>query len=397
MVRYSPAREMVLADWASEVQRSTIQDLLAVTAQPDILSFALGLPAPELFPTEIYARAAMQVLASEPRALQYGPPWQPLKAHIVALMAQRNVICREEQVFLTTGAQQGMSLLARLLLNPRGTVLLEETVYSGIQQAIEPFQPTLITVPTDPETGMDVNAIASLLERQAPPAFIYAITDGHNPLGTCMSLEKRRRLVELARHYHVPIIEDDAYGLLWYDQVALPPMRALEDDWVFYLGSFSKILAPALRVGWIIAPEILLPQLSALKEASDIDTATFSQRTIAAYLATGHLSNHLTQLRQAYGIRRDNMLRALRSYFPGETKWHRPSSGMFVWVELPRQVDTTQVLKAAVERERVAFLPGHAFDVDGSCRSTHCMRLNFSHCRAERIEEGIARLARVLE
>ena len=396
-MRYTPAaKEMVLADWAHEARRSTIQDMLAVTAQPDILSFALGLPAPELFPTETYTQVAMQVLASESRALQYGPPWQPLKAHIVALMAQRNVICREEQVFLTTGAQQGMSLLARLLLNPLGTVLLEETIYSGIQQAIEPFQPTLLTVPTDRETGMDVDAVASLLERQAPPAFIYAISDGHNPLGTCMSLEKRRRLVELARHYHVPIIEDDAYGLLWYDQVAIPPMRALEEGWVFYLGSFSKILAPALRVGWIIAPEALLPKLSALKEASDIDTATFSQRTIAAYLAAGHLPNHLTELRQAYSTRRDSMLSALRSYFPRETKWHRPSSGMFVWVELPHEVDTAEILKVAVERERVAFLPGHAFDVDGSRRAAHCMRLNFSNCRAERIEEGIARLARVL-
>src|SRR5437899_5840967 len=148
--------EMRLADWAPKVRRSTIQEMLAVTAQPDILSFALGLPAPELFPIDVYAQVAAQVLASEPCALQYGPPCQPLKAHIVALMARRGVVCREEQVFLTTGAQQGMSLLVRLLLNSKGTVLLEETIYSGIQQAVEPFQPTLLTVPTDPQTGMDV-------------------------------------------------------------------------------------------------------------------------------------------------------------------------------------------------------------------------------------------------
>lgn len=397
MTQHTPATtEMMLADWAHETRQSTIQDMLAVTAQPGILSFALGLPAPELFPTETFAKVAMQVLASEPRALQYGPPWQALKTHIVALMAQRGVVCREEQVFLTTGAQQGMSLLARLLLNSRGPVLLEETIYSGLQQAVEPLQPTLLTVPTDSETGMDVDAVASLLEHQAPPAFIYAISDGHNPRGVSMSLEKRHSLVELARHYHVPIIEDDAYGLLWYDKVAIPPMRALEEDWVFYLGSFSKILAPALRVGWIIAPKTLLPKLSALKEASDIDTATFTQRTIAAYLATGHLSGHLMKLRQAYGTRRDVMLHALHSYFPQEARWHKPSSGVFIWVELPPEVDTGEVLKVAVERERVAFLPGHAFGVGGSRHAAHCMRLNFSNCNIERIEDGIARLARIL-
>src|SRR5436305_818207 len=178
--------ETILADWAGEIQRSTIQDVLVATAQPGILSFALGLPAPELFPTEAYTQVATQVLSSEPRALQYGPPWQPLKAHIVALMAQRGVLCREEQVFLTTGAQQGMSLLARLLLNPGAPVLLEETIYSGIQQAIEPFQPTLLTVPADPQTGIDVDAVATLLEHQKAPRFMYAISDGHNPLGVSM-------------------------------------------------------------------------------------------------------------------------------------------------------------------------------------------------------------------
>jgi 2-aminoadipate transaminase len=388
--------ETMLADWARAIQRSTIQDMLVATAQPGILSFALGLPAPELFPTEAYTQVATQVLSSEPRALQYGLPWQPLKAYIVALMAQRGVLCREEQVFLTTGAQQGMSLLAHLFLNPRAPVLLEETIYSGIQQAIEPFQPTLLTVPTDPHTGMDVEAVATLLEHQRAPRFIYAISDGHNPLGVSMSLEKRRRLVELARDYYVPIIEDDAYGLLWYDNVAIPPLRALEAEWVFYLGSFSKILAPALRVGWIIAPEPLIPKLSALKEARDIDTATFSQRTIAAYLAADHLPRHLEKLRQAYGARRNAMLHALRSHFPQQASWHKPGSGMFIWVELSRKVDTGEVLKVAVEKEHVAFMPGYAFGVGGSRRTAHCMRLNFSNCSVERIEEGIARLARVL-
>lgn len=388
--------EMALASWTREIRRSAIQEMLVVGSQPGILSFALGLPAPELFPTEAINKAAAWVLANEPRALQYGPPWKPLKTCIVKMMAERGVVCREEQVFLTTGSQQGMNLLARLFLDPKGPVLLEETIYSGFQQAVEPFQPTLLKVPTDLETGMDVDAVAALLERHGPPAFIYAISEGHNPLSVSMSAEKRRFLVELARYYRTPIIEDDAYGFLCYDNIVEKPMRALDDEWVIYLGSFSKILAPSLRVGWMIVPEALTSKLSALKEGSDIDTATFSQGTIAAYISTGQLPDHLAKVRQVYSARRNAMSRALHKHFPTGTRWHEPTSGMFIWVELAEGVDTGEVLMRAVEKERVAFVPGHAFGVGGSRKAAHCMRLNFSNCSIENIEEGIARLARVL-
>src|SRR5438876_2694463 len=248
---------VTLAGWAQAAHQSTIQQLLAVATQPGILSFALGLPAAELFPSAAYGRAAAHVLATQPHALQYGMPCEPLKHTIVQLMARRGVVCRPEQIFLTNGAQQGMSLLSRLLLDSHALVLVEETVYSGILQAIEPLQPKLLTVPVDPETGMDLDAVEAYVGSKHRPAFIYAISDGHNPLGVSLSLEKRRRLVELARRYGVPILEDDAYGFLCYDGESLPPLRALESDWVFYIGSFSKILAPALRTGWLIVPESL--------------------------------------------------------------------------------------------------------------------------------------------
>jgi 2-aminoadipate transaminase len=263
-------------------------------------------------------------------------------------------------------------------------------------QAIEPCQPIILTVPTSAETGMDVDSVAALLQRQPPPAFIYAISDGHNPLGISLSQEKRQQLVELARRYHVPIIEDDAYGLLWYDHVATPPMRALDEDWVCYLGSFSKILAPALRVGWLLVPESLMASLAILKEASDINTATLTQRAIAAYLEMDHLTHHLVQLRQTYQARRDTMVRMLRSFFPPGTRWYTPNNGMFIWVELPMDVDTAVLLKTAIEKEGIAFLPGHAFGINGDRSAAHCMRLNFSHCSVVEIEEGIKRLARLL-
>ncbi len=308
-------QEMLLADWAHSVQPSRIQQLLAIATQPNILSFALGLPAAELFPIQAYQEAAIKILQTDTYALQYAMPLQTLKRYIVDIMAQRGVICSEEQVFLTTGAQQGMNLLARLLLNSGGSFLLEEYIYSGIIQATEPLRPGLLTVPTDPSTGMDIEAVAAHLEKGQRPAFIYAISDGHNPMGISMSREKRQRLVALAQAYHVPIIEDDAYGLLEYDEQPVPPLRAFEDESVIYIGSFSKILAPALRTGWMIVPERLVPTLSALKEGSDINTATFSQRSIAAYLEMGQFASHLAMLRNVYRKRRDTMIEAIQKHF----------------------------------------------------------------------------------
>ncbi len=389
-------KNVQFASWAREIQPTAIQQMLAVATQPEILSFALGLPSAELFPAADYAEAVAHVLATDPRSLQYGPPSQSLKRHIVTLMAHRGVFCREEQIFLTTGAQQGMSFIARLLLDIRGSVLLEENIYSGIVQAVEPLQPKILTVSTDLETGIDVEAVASILAGKDRPAFIYVISDGHNPFGVSMSLEKRYRLAELARSYQVPILEDDAYGLLWYGERCLPPIFALDQEWVFYLGSFSKVLAPALRIGWLIVPETMILALSSLKEGSDINTATFAQRTASAYLDGGTFSAHLANLRQEYRHRRDSMIQALQTHFPQGTRWHRPDSGMFLWIEMPREIDMDEVLMTALSQEKVAFLPGSAFQVNVNPQAARGMRLNFSNCSVERIEDGIARLARIL-
>lgn len=388
-------KEIQLADWTRIMQRSVLREMLAVVSRPGILSFAGGLPAPELFPTKEFAEAAAKVLREDPCALQYGPPFQPLKRHIVGLMKRRGVECREEQIFLTTGAQQGLDVLARLLLNPGGQVIMEEVVYTGVQQVVAPFQPEILTVPTDLDTGMDVDAVERLLREGAQPAFIYAISDAHNPLGVSLSMEKRHQLIALARRYGVPIIEDDPYGFLCYGSAAEPPMRALDEQWVFYLGSFSKILAPALRIGWIVAPEALIPKLTVIKEASDLETSAFMQRSIAAYLDAGHLPHHLAQLCEAYGERRDTMLRALRAHFPAHARWTEPTGGMFIWVELPESVDTRNLLHRAIEEEQVAFIPGHAFSVAGD-HASYCLRLNFSNAPPAQIEEGIARLGRAI-
>ena len=386
-----------LAPWARELNHSALQDMLVAGSRPGILSLALGLPAAELFPVGPYSEAVKHVLSTDPRALQYGPPFEPLKKHIVKLMARRGVQCREEQIFLTAGAQQGTNMLARLLVEQYGQVIVEEKTFTGFQQVLEPYQADILTVPTDLATGMDVDAVERLLVEGAKPALIYAIPDGHNPMAVCMSREKRIKLARLARQYRVPVIEDDPYGFIAYNGYEEPPLCAFDNEWVFYVGTFSKIMAPALRTGWLVVPESLVTFLATVKEATDINTAPLNQRAISAYLDGGHLDEHLFNLTCEYRRRRDAMINALAEEMPEGTRWQTPGSGLFVWVELPSDVDTGELLRHAIEEEQLVFIPGHAFAVNGHECPKNSMRLNFSNNSVDRLADGVARLARVLK
>lgn len=379
------------------MHRSALQDMLELTARPDLTSFALGLPASELFPKGAIAAALAELLAANAGALQYGPPEAELRGFVARLMRRRGVHCAPEQIFLTAGAQQGMALLCRLLLDPGAAVVLEAHSYTGFHQAIAPHRPRLLTVPSDPEHGMDVDAVERALRADRHPALIYAMSDGHNPLGVSMPLDRRRRLVELAAAYGVPVIEDDAYGLLAYDGGdGLPALRSLDAQWVLYIGSFSKTLAPALRTGWLVVPERLVGPLASLKESSDINTAPLGQRAVAAFVASGAFDAHLELLRAAYAKRRDAMLQAVAQEFPSGTRWSRPAAGFFTWVELPEPFDALALLRVALERERVAFLPGAAFAVGGAAPARHALRLNFSFSSLDVIRDGMARLGRAI-
>lgn len=391
-----PPRSIRLADWTQTMERSMLRQMLAVVSRPGILSFAGGLPAPELFPKEGFARAMAHILATDDRALQYGPPFEPLKRHIVRLMAERGVTCRPEQIFLTTGAQQGLKVIARLLMDPGRQVMLEERIYTGIQQVVNPYRPKILTVPTDLKKGIDIDAVESHLLAGADPAFLYVIPEAHNPLGVSIAPQRQARLVELARRYGLPLVEDDPYGFLCYEDSAVPAIRALDDEWVIYVGSFSKILAPALRLGWMVVPESLIGKLTVVKESYDLETSGLIQRAVSAYLDAGLLPGHILKLRQAYKTRRDTMLDALERYFPSEARWTRPKGGMFIWVELPEGINTADLLWQAVEEVQVAFIPGNAFVADGTRATSNCLRLNFSNCTPENIEEGIRRLGRIL-
>lgn len=397
MVALAPTPSLRLAHWVNHVQRSMLRQMIAVVSRPGILSFAGGLPDPALFPRQEYAAALAQVLAEDPLALQYRPPYSPLKEAIVDLMAQRGVTCSPEQVFLTTGAQQALDVLTRLFVNSGETVALESAIYTGMQQALGPFQPRLLALPTDLESGLEVDYLAEALADGGRPALLYSVPDGHNPLGVSLSLERRYQLVALAREYGFPIIEDDPYGFLTYTGDGdLPPLRALEDVYVFYVGSFSKIMAPALRLGWMVAPANLTPKLTVIKEAGDLESSALTQRAVAAYLQAGHLPGQLARLRAVYGERRAAMLAALARYFPDSAEYSTPTAGMFIWVSLARGVDTMRLLDMALEQEQIAFIPGQAFALQPDT-ARHCLRLNFTNCTVAQIEDGIARLGRLIK
>lgn len=386
--------EFPFAAWTRDIRQSALREIHALLSRPGLLSFALGMPAAELFPADACARAAAG-LRTQRDALQYGLPLRGLRAHVVELMARRGVPCTEDEVFITSGAQQAMSLLGQLLVSPGGTVVTEELTYDGMLNSLRPLQPRVLTVPSHRENGLDVDALEALLAGGERPSLVYTIPEGHNPLGNSMPLQARRRLAQVARRYGVPVIEDDACGLLRYDGEAPPAVRSLDPEWVLYLGSFSKIMAPGLRVGWVVAPTPVVQRLSILKQGGDLDVSNYAQRTLAAYLDEQPIGPHLELLRREYGARRDAMLQALEAHFPSTARWSRPSSGMFVWVEMPEEVDTTELLRRSVEAG-VAFIPGRAFCAAGGTRGGNALRLNFSHAAPETIREGIRRLGEVL-
>lgn len=383
-----------LAPWTQDVEPSIIQRMLSFSGRSDLVTFALGLPDTRLFPVDGLAAAAERVLRHDPDALQYKPGFRGLKEQVVRIMEARGVTCRPEQVFLTTAAQQALSLLSRVLLEPRGTLLCDSLVYMGFKQVIESYQPRVLTVGTDLETGMDVDAVEAHLAAGERPAYIYAITDGHNPMGCSMSPEKRVQLVEIARRYEIPIIEDDAYGMLNFER-SVPPMRSMDDQWVLYVGSFSKVLAPSFRLGWIVAPEEMISVLGCAKDGADLDMASFGQRVAASYLSTGDFPRHLAAVRAEYQVRRDLMLELLAKEMPAGSRWSVPRNGALIWVELPARMDTGALLDTAMEAG-VAYVPGAAFAIPGTGVGTSGMRLNFSYCNPEQIREGMSRLGRVL-
>ena len=376
----------------SRAKPSAIREILKVTERTDVLSFAGGLPAPEAFPVEAIARAHAQVLASAaaPAALQYGPTegFGPLRAWIAGRMAGRGIRCRPEQVLITAGSQQGIDLVGKALLDEGDTVVVENPSYLAALQAFESYEARFEVVGSD-DDGMRVDELERLLSRSRPK-LIYLVPNFQNPRGTTLSLERRERLAELAAEHHVPVLEDDPYGELRYRGEKLPAVAAIDPAApVIYLSSFSKTLAPGLRLGWVVADEKTIRMLTVAKQAADLHSGSLAQHATARLLETFDYDAHLRTICALYGARCEVMLAAIERSFPRGATWTRPEGGLFVWAQLPGGLDTGALLPAAME-ERVAFVPGAPFFAAAPDRST--LRLNFSNRPPELIAEGIARL-----
>jgi 2-aminoadipate transaminase len=378
-----------------QLKRSVMRDLLQLAVDPDIISLAGGLPASQVLPIDDLADCMQTVLKNDgPRALQYSPQLESLKAWISDSMRSQGVNCTPEEVFITNGAQQGLGILSRLLLDPGQPAVIEAVTFTGIHQITAGRSADVRCVPTDLESGVEIDALEEALRTEPRPRLAVLIPNFHNPLGVSISPDKRPRIAQLAAEYGVPLIEDDPYAPLRFTGDAVKPIKAYDEaGLVFYLGSFSKMLAPAMRLGWIVAPADLIPRITVVRESLDLESSTLIQRAVAEFLHRGLMAPHLVRLAEINRRRCEAMLEALGAEMSDFAHWTQPQGGLFIWLTLPEKVDTWELFKEAVN-QKVAYIPGSAFAVQGGYQNT--MRLNFSNVAPERIGKGIHRLAKVI-
>lgn len=392
------------------VTSSQIRELLKFTQKPGMISFGGGLPAPEAFPVQRFEDACHKVLTEQSAtSLQYGETegYRPLRELIANYTAREGVNAKVGNVLITSGSQQALDLIGKLFINQGDRVLVEAPTYLGALQAFNIYGATYESVASD-QNGMRTDLLQEPL--RSNPKFIYVLPNFQNPAGTTLAEERRHELVLLAERYGVPILEDDPYGQLRYEGNHLPPLIALDHHNlrpdggysignVIYLSTFSKTLAPGLRVGWIVAPPEIVSKLTQLKQGADLHTSTFNQFVAYEVARDGFLDQHVEQIRKIYRERRDVMSQSLTEFFPPEVTWTHPLGGLFLWVTLPQGSDMPAIFSSALE-QNVAFVPGQSFFApsgdtiaNNGHRADRHMRLNFSNADPEQIREGIRRLA----
>ena len=380
------------------IKSSTIRELLKITQQPEMISFGGGLPAPDVFPVQRFEEACHTVLKEHgAQALQYGATegYEPLREMIAKNMARYGILAKAENVLITSGSQQALDLIGKLLINSGDRVLVEAPTYLGALQAFNVYGAQFVTVPID-DDGLRTDQLESSL--RLSPKFMYILPNFQNPAGVTLSEARRHQLIFLADKYGIPIIEDDPYGQLRYEGEHLAPLVVLDRENlrrdneftlgnVIYLSTFSKTLAPGIRLAWIVAPPDVVSKLVMLKQAADLHTATFNQMVAYEVAKDGFLDQHVKRIRQVYRERRDVMLQALEEFFPSEVTWTHPKGGLFLWVTMPEGTDCRSLFRTALA-ENVAFVPGDCFygnDLAEGCRH---MRLNFSHSKPEHDTRG---------
>jgi len=382
------------------MRSSAMRDLMAVTARPEVISLAGGLPDTSTFPPATFAAVAARIAAEScAQALQYGPTegLADTKACIAEVMAAEDMAVDADDLLVTTGGQQVLDLVTKTLIDPGDVVVAEAPTYPGAVPVFSSYEADVVQIDVD-EHGMRVDLLEETLDRLERegrrPKFVYTVPSFQNPAGVTMSLERRRTLVEIVRRRELLVLEDNPYGLLRYEGTREPTLRSLDGGvYVMYLGTFSKILSPGIRLGWVAAPSPVLEKLNLGKQAADLCTSTLSQLMVQAYFEESPWRAYVDSLTEVYRARRDTMLDALAEFFPPEAQWTRPAGGLFLWVTLPDFIDTTDLLARAL-RDNVAFVPGEAAYLDGRGRSS--MRLNFSGSGEDAAREGVRRIGKVV-
>ena len=379
-----------LARRAERMNPSVIREILKVTERPGIISFAGGLPSPKTFPVEEFAQACARVLRDDAQAaLQYAASegYGPLREWVAASLPWK---VEASQVLITTGSQQGLDLAAKVLIDTDSRILVETPTYLGALQAFAPMQPQVHSVASDDE-GVDVADLRRVQQAGSPARFLYVLPNFQNPTGRMMSEARRAALSTAAAELALPLIEDNPYGELWFDQPPPAPLTARNPSGCLYLGSFSKVLAPSLRLGFLVAPPALFPKLLQAKQAADLHSPSFNQRMVAEVIKDGFLDRHVPTIRALYKSQRDAMLAALKREMAGlDVSWNTPDGGMFLWARLPAGMSAIELLPKAVDRG-VAFVPGAAFFADNA--DERSLRLSFVTASVEQINTGIAALA----
>jgi 2-aminoadipate transaminase len=381
-----------MARRAARMNPSVIREILKVTERPGIISLAGGLPSPDTFPIEAMRGASARVLADSPReALQYAASegYGPLREWVAGEMATKGLVVEADQVLITTGSQQGLDLVGKILIDAGSQVAVEAPTYLGALQAFAPFEPEIVTLACD-ENGPLVEG----LDAAATARFLYLLPNFQNPSGRCMSEARRAALATAAREMGLPLVEDNPYGDLWFDAEPPAPLAARWSEGTVYLGSFSKVLAPGLRLGYVIAPKVMMPKLLQAKQAADLHTPGFNQRIVFEVIRNGFLREHVPTIRARYKAQRDAMRAALEKHMPAGCRWTVPSGGMFFWVELPEGVDATALLPKAVDLG-MAYVPGAAFFAENPRPNT--LRLSFVTVAPDVIERGVSLLAQALQ
>jgi 2-aminoadipate transaminase len=383
-----------LACRMADMPPSAVREILKIAERPDILSFAGGLPAPELFPVEAIAEAHAEVLRDAGgKALQYSTTegFGPLRTWIANHLSQRGIPARPDELLITSGSQQGIDLVARVFLDPGDVILVENPTYLAAIQAFAAYQVRLVTMPSD-DHGILVDEVADLIAAHRPK-LIYLVPSFQNPRSTTLPQSRRAAIAELAARKGVAIIEDDPYGELSFDGVPPRPIAAAGEGNVFYLGTFSKTLAPGLRIGWLWGDAAIVRKATICKQAADLHTATLSQRATVALLDRFDYHAHVAKIREVYHERCQTMLTALTEHLPEGCRWAVPTGGMFVWLQLPAELDAEQLFPLAIAR-KLAFVPGVAFFVENHRRDF--VRLNFSNQPPLSIVEGMRRFGEVI-